>query len=136
MKEYKYQINGKPYAVTISSQSADGTIEVTVNGESYSVVREKEPIQEKKKIVVKPVPAAKSGESNELQDALCSPLPGTIVDINVEVGQEVKEGDTLVILEAMKMNNNLTAERDGKVKSILIEEGDVVKENTPLITFE
>ena len=88
-------------------------------------------------MVVK-APAAKpqGGEKDDLQDALRSPLPGTIVDIPAKVGQEVKEGDTLVVLEAMKMNNNLTAERNGKVKAILVEEGDAVKENTPLVTFE
>ncbi len=48
----------------------------------------------------------------------------------------MKEGDSLIILEAMKMDNNLTAEHDGKVKAILVEEGEVVKENTPLVTFE
>ena len=78
----------------------------------------------------------KTGEKNDLQDALRSPLPGTIVDIPVKVGLEVKEGDTLIVLEAMKMDNNLTAERDGKIKAILVNEGDAVKENTPLVTFE
>ena len=71
-----------------------------------------------------------------MQDALRSPLPGTIVEIVAKVGDEVKEGDSLVILEAMKMDNNLTAERDGKVKAILVTEGEAVKENTPLVTFE
>lgn len=136
MKEYKYQINGNAYAVTVGDQNAEGVIEVTVNGEAYSVVREKEPVVEKKKVVVKPAPVKKSDEGNDLQDALCSPLPGTVVGINAKVGQEVKEGDSLIILEAMKMDNNLTAERDGKVKAILVEEGEVVKENTPLVTFE
>ena len=78
----------------------------------------------------------KTGEKNDLQDALRSPLPGTIVDIPVKVGLEVKEGDTLIVLEAMKMDNNLTAERDVKIKAILVNEGDAVKENTPLVTFE
>lgn len=137
MKEYKYKINGNPYAVTVNETAADGTINVTVNGESYSVIREVEPVVEHKRVVVKPAPAKKSADkANELQDALCSPLPGTIVGINAKVGQEVKEGDSLIILEAMKMDNNLTAEHDGKVKAILVEEGEVVKENTPLVTFE
>ena len=137
MKEYKYKINGNPYAVTITETAADGTINVTVNGESYSVIREIEPVVEHKKVVVKPAPANKNdNKANDLQDALCSPLPGTIVGINAKVGQEVKEGDSLIILEAMKMDNNLTAEHDGKVKAILVEEGEVVKENTPLVTFE
>lgn len=137
MKEYKYKINGNPYAVTITETAADGTINVTVNGESYSVIREIEPVVEHKRVVVKPAPAKKNDyKANDLQDALCSPLPGTIVGINAKVGQEVKEGDSLIILEAMKMDNNLTAEHDGKVKAILVEEGEVVKENTPLVTFE
>ena len=71
-----------------------------------------------------------------MQDALRSPLPGTVIEIPAKTGMQVKEGDTLVVLEAMKMNNNLTAERDGIVKSILVGEGEAVKENTPLVTFE
>jgi biotin carboxyl carrier protein len=73
---------------------------------------------------------------DEMQDALRSPLPGTVIEILAKSGQQVKEGDTLIVLEAMKMNNNLTAEKDGVVKSILVAEGEAVKENTPLVTFE
>ena len=136
MKQYKYQINGKRYEVSVETPAADGTIAVTVNGETYSVVREPEPVVEKKKVVVKPVAAKPSAGGDEMQDALRSPLPGTVVEILAKTGQHVKEGDTLVVLEAMKMNNNLTAERDGVVKAILVEEGEAVKENTPLVTFE
>ena len=136
MKQYKYQINGKKYEVSVETPAADGTIAVTVNGETYSVVREPEPVVEKKKVVVKPVAAKPSASGDEMQDALRSPLPGTVVEILAKTGQHVKEGDTLVVLEAMKMNNNLTAERDGVVKAILVEEGEAVKENTPLVTFE
>ena len=95
-----------------------------------------EPKKEKKVVVKAPTVTPKSGEKDDLQDALRSPLPGTIVDIPITVGKEVKECDTLIVLEAMKMDNNLTAERDGKVKAILVNEGDAVKENTPLVTFE
>ena len=136
MKQYKYQINGNRYEVSVETPAADGTIAVTVNGETYSVVREPEPVVEKKKVVVKPVAAKPSAGGDEMQDALRSPLPGTVVEILAKTGQQVKEGDTLIVLEAMKMNNNLTAERDGVVKSILVEEGEAVKENTPLVTFE
>ena len=136
MKQYKYQINGKRYEVSVETPAADGTIAVTVNGEIYSVVREPEPVVEKKKVVVKPVAAKPSAGGDEMQDALRSPLPGTVVEILAKTGQQVKEGDTLIVLEAMKMNNNLTAERDGVVKAILVEEGEAVKENTPLVTFE
>lgn len=136
MKQYKYQINGNKYEVSVETPAADGTIAVTVNGETYSVVREPEPVVEKKKVVVKPVAAKASAGGDEMQDALRSPLPGTIIEIPAKIGQQVKEGETLIVLEAMKMNNNLTAERDGVVKSILVEEGEAVKENTPLVTFE
>lgn len=136
MKQYKYQINGNSYAVTIDSSANDGTINVNVNGENYVVVREQEPIIEKKRPVVKAPVVENSGNNDEMQDALRSPLPGTIVEIKVKVGDAVKEGDALVVLEAMKMDNNLTAEKDGVVKSILVQEGLPVKENTPLITFE
>ena len=136
MKQYKYQINGNRYEVSVETPAADGTIAVTVNGETYSVMREPEPVVEKKKVVVKPVAAKPTTGTDEMQDALRSPLPGTVVEILAKTGQQVKEGETLIVLEAMKMNNNLTAERDGIVKSILIEEGEAVKENTPLVTFE
>ena len=137
MKQYKYQINGNAYDVTVGTASQDGTITVNVNGEDYSVVRIPEPVVEKKRPVVKaPAAPAKAEGKDDLQDALRSPLPGTIVEIKVKAGDSVKEGDSLVVLEAMKMDNNLTAERDGVVKAILAEEGEAVKENTPLVTFE
>ena len=135
MKEYKYTISGKEYAVTVGERK-DGVTAVTVNGETYDVMLVPEPVKEKKVVVSAPAAKPQSGEKDDLQDALRSPLPGTIVDIPAKVGQDIKEGDTLVVLEAMKMNNNLTAERDGKVKAILVSEGEAVKENTPLVTFE
>lgn len=134
MKEYKYIINGNEYKVCVGERT-EGVTAVTVNGESYDVALVPEPVEEKKRPVVKPVVKAASNESDDLQDALVSPLPGTIVEIKAKVGDEVKEGDSLVVLEAMKMDNNLTAERDGVVKAILVEEGEAVKENTPLVTF-
>ena len=135
MKEYKYIINGREYAVCVGERK-DGVTSVTVNGEAYDVALVPEPKKEKKVVVRAPAPTPKSGEKDDLQDALRSPLPGTIVDIPATAGMEVREGDTLIVLEAMKMNNNLTAERDGKVKAILVTEGENVKENTPLVTFE
>lgn len=134
MKEYKYIINGKEFAVSVGERK-EGVTSVTVNGEAYEVSLVPEPVVEKKKVVA-PVAAPQSGEKDEMQDALRSPLPGTIVDVPAKVGDKVKEGDTLIVLEAMKMNNNLTAEKDGKIKAILVSEGMAVKENTPLVTFE
>ena len=124
------------YVANQSSAKTADALPLFLNGETYSVVREPEPVVEKKKVVVKPVAAKPAEGADEMQDALRSPLPGTVIEIPVKTGMQVKEGDTLVVLEAMKMNNNLTAERDGIVKSILVGEGEAVKENTPLVTFE
>ncbi|MEH6537522.1 MAG: acetyl-CoA carboxylase biotin carboxyl carrier protein subunit [Psychroserpens sp.] len=64
-----------------------------------------------------------------------APMPGLILEINVKVGQDVKENDTLLILEAMKMENVLTSPRAGVIKSISVEKGDAVDKNQLLIEF-
>ena len=134
MKEYKYNIAGKEYMVHVGERT-DNVTTVTVNGDTYNVEAIPEPVVEKKPVIA-PVVVKKTETKDDLQDALRSPLPGTIIEIVAKVGDEVKEGDTLVILEAMKMDNNLIAEKNGKVKAILVAEGETVKENTPLVTFE
>jgi biotin carboxyl carrier protein len=65
-----------------------------------------------------------------------APMPGLIIDINIKVGQEVKEFDALIILEAMKMENTLTSPRDGIIKSISVTNGETVNKNQLLIEFE
>lgn len=134
MKEYKYNIAGKEYIVHVGERT-DNVTTVTVNGDTYNVEAIPEPVVEKKPVIA-PVVVKKTETKDDLQDALRSPLPGTVIEIVAKVGDEVKEGDTLVILEAMKMDNNLIAEKNGKVKAILVAEGEAVKENTPLVTFE
>jgi biotin carboxyl carrier protein len=69
-------------------------------------------------------------------NAIKAPMPGLILDINVAVGQEVKENDSLLILEAMKMENVLTSPRDGVIKSVSVAKGDAVDKNQLLIEFE
>lgn len=136
--EFKYTINGKKYEVAVGTIDNDN-VEVTVNGETYNVELEPKP-QPKPRPVVK-APEAKVAQKTDsdgpnLQDALKAPLPGTIIDVLIKEGDEVKENQPLVILEAMKMNNNLVAERDGKVSKVFVEAGEAVMENTPLVAFE
>lgn len=144
MKEYKYTINGNKYEVTIANIE-DNIANVVVNGEEYKVEMEKEPEPLKKKVVVKPVaqqqaaaPAQNSESSARvnMNNAIKSPLPGVITEIKVAVGDEVKAGDTVVVLEAMKMANNLDAEKGGKVTAVLVKEGESVMEDTPLVVIE
>ena len=143
MKENKYTINGNKYNVTIAGIE-DNIANVVVNGEEYKVEMEKEPEPVKKKVVVKPVaapapaeaPASGNGTKVNVNNAVKSPLPGVIVEIKVKVGDEVKAGDTVVVLEAMKMANNLDTERSGKVTAVLVSEGESVMEDTPLVVIE
>ena len=65
-----------------------------------------------------------------------APMPGLILEINVSEGQEVKEDESLLILEAMKMENVLTSPRDGVIKSISVSKGETVDKNSLLIEFE
>ncbi|WP_337668399.1 biotin/lipoyl-containing protein, partial [Prevotella sp.] len=136
MKEYKYTINGNKYDVEIVD-IVENIATVTVNGENYSVEMEKEPEPEKKKVVIKsgaqaqPEAAASEGASAakvNANNALKAPLPGVIREINVAVGDEVAVGDTVVVLEAMKMANNLEAEKAGKVTAVLVQVGESVME--------
>lgn len=65
-----------------------------------------------------------------------APMPGLILEISTSIGQEIKENDPLLILEAMKMENVITSPRDGTIKSIFVKQGDAVEKNQLLIEFE
>ena len=142
MKEYKYKINGNEYTVCINDVN-DTTANVTVNGEEYKVEWEK-PKEEKPVVKVQPAatkpapaPAAAPAAAPAVKgNAIKTPLPGVIIDVKVNVGDTVKKGDTVVILEAMKMENNINADRDGKVGSIEVAKGDTVADGAALIVLE
>ena len=141
MKEYKYTIDGKEYKVAIGD-IVDNVADVTVNCEQYKVEMEPEKEPEKPKPVVRPAAPASAPASSESsprannQNAVKSPLPGVITEIMVSVGDEVSSGDTVVVLEAMKMANNLEAEKGGKVTAILVQPGQSVMDDDPLVVIE
>ena len=122
----------------------ENIVTVTVNGEEYKVEMEKEPEPEKKKPVLgKPAaPAAEGAEpatdkaAVNKNNAVKAPLPGVITDIKVAVGDEVQAGDTVVVLEAMKMANALQAEKAGKVTAICVKIGESVMEDDALVVIE
>ena len=143
MKEYKYTINGTKYEVAIGDIE-DCNVTVTVNGEEYKVEMEKPAEPEKKKPVLgKPAaatesaaePAADKAAVNK-NNAIKAPLPGVITEICVAVGDEVKAGDTVIVLEAMKMANALQAEKAGKVTAICVKVGESVMEDDALVVIE
>ena len=142
-KEYKYIINGNQYEVIIGD-IAENTATVTVNGEEYTVEMEPEPEEEKKVVVRKPV-AAESADNSEnsensaninTNNAIKAPLPGVITEICVNVGDEVNAGDTVVVLEATKMANNIEAEKAGKITAICVKPGQTVMEDDALVVIE
>ena len=137
MKEYKYTIDGKEYKVEIGD-IADNIANVTVNGEAFKVEMEPEPEPEKKKVVVQPAAAQPASDNNTTSaaNAVKAPLPGVITEIKVNVGDTVSAGDTVVILEAMKMANNIEAEKSGKVTAICVKQGESVMEDSPLVVIE
>lgn len=141
MKEFKYTIDGKEYQVTIGDIN-NNIAEVTVNGQNFQVELEQQAEPEKKKVVLgAPTQETSSEEVATPQNvntanAVKAPLPGTIININVAVGDTVKTGDTVCVLEAMKMANNIEAERDGKVTAVLVKQGQSVMEEEALIVIE
>ncbi|MBQ7818787.1 MAG: biotin/lipoyl-binding protein [Bacteroidales bacterium] len=146
MKEYKYKINGNPYNVTIGDIN-DNIAHVEVNGTSYTVELEKAPVVAPKPVVVRQAvaptkPAAQTTVVNKPAAApagksgVKSPLPGVILDIKVKVGDAVKKGQTIIILEAMKMENNINADKDGTITAISVNKGDSVLEGSVLVTIE
>lgn len=141
MKQFKYTIDGKEYTVNI--EGIEGNIaSLSVNGDTYRVELEQEAEPEKKKVVLGQPAAATSDEEAtpaanvNTANAIKAPLPGTITSINVAVGDEVNVGDTVVVLEAMKMQNNIEAEKSGKVTAICVKPGQAVLEEDALVVIE
>ena len=144
MKEYKYKINGNAYTVSVGDIE-DNIAQVEVNGVPYKVELEKKAAPVKlasaprpaaaprtatgEKVVAKPAVAAGPG-------AVKAPLPGVVMSIPVKVGDVVKAADTVLVLEAMKMENAIHAGRDGKITAISVAPGDSVLEGTVLLTIE
>lgn len=142
MKEYKYKINGNLYKVTVGDIE-ENNVRVEVNGTPYTVELEKKASPKIRPVVrtastspaTPPLavtrPTLVGGKSG-----LKSPLPGVILEIKVKEGDMVKRGQTLIILEAMKMENDIKADRDGKVTAIKVSKGESILEGTDLIIIE
>ena len=125
MKEYKYKINGNVYKVAIGDIE-DNIAHVEPVARPAATSAPAAPATP----VVKPA-AASTGKSG-----VKSPLPGVILDIKVNVGDTVKKGQVIIILEAMKMENNINADKDGKITAINVNNGDSVLEGTDLVIIE
>ena len=143
MKEYKYKINGNEYNVAVEELEGNKA-NVTVNGKSYQVELDRPAKPAVSKPVARPAAAAAaapvSAPAPKAAPAaggagIKAPLPGVILDIKVKVGDAVAKGQTVAILEAMKMENNINADREGTVVSINVEKGQSIAEGTDIITL-
>lgn len=115
MKKYLVNVNGTDYEICV---------EALKDGEDFA------PKAEANK------PEAPKAAAPQGGNAINAPMPGTILDVKVAKGQSVKAGDTLVILEAMKMENEIQAPADGKVASVLVSKGSTVASGDALVVLE
>jgi len=143
MKKFKFKINGNEYNTEIINIE-DNVVDIEVNGTPYQVQVEKEIKTTKTPKLVRPVavpstdihPASAKTASPSAPKGtgtIKSPLPGVILDIFVKEGDSVKMGQKLFVLEAMKMENNIEADKAGKVVSILKTKGDAIMEGDVLM---
>ena len=149
MNKYQYKVKGVDYEVEIAE--VEGNIaKVNVNGIPFELELQKpinaakhpsmntpkvqapQPAAAAAPVAAAPAaPAAPAGTGN----AIKAPLPGTVTEIKVQVGQQVNVGDTVVVLEAMKMANNIESDYAGQVTSIVVKQGDTVMEGAVLLTI-
>jgi len=139
MKKYKFTINDADYSVEIKSVE-DRTIELSVNGAPYTVLLDKEVKQTKTPTLLRSVavPSTDQGAAMKVDiktGNIKSPLPGTIIDIFVRAGDKVSIGQRVLLLEAMKMENNIDSDKAGTVTEIRVAKGDPVMEGDVLIVI-
>ena len=140
MKEFKFNIDGKEIKATVFPQE-DGKLAVTLNDTTYSVEVPELMKQAPRPVVnhaaapapvsTKPIAAAPVASN-----VVAAPLPGTITKVLVNEGDKVKKGDTLLTMEAMKMENSITAEADGIVRKVHVGVGASVNQGDALVDFE
>lgn len=150
MREYKLSISGKPYTVTVLSVN-DEEVVAEVNGVEHTVtineIKTLSPVATQASsetpvrgaaTPVQPVrsPVAAAPAVAVGDGLISSPIPGHILEICVSVGDKVLEGQKLLVLEAMKLENIITAHRSGVVKNILVRQGDAVTHGQGMIDIE
>mgnify|MGYP000134178105 CR=1 FL=1 len=136
MKEFKYKINGNEYAVKLNKLE-EKEAEVEVNGTTYQVELLTEKKEAPRPVVKRVTPAASTPRASAPSPAagIKAPLPGVILDVVVQVGDVVKRGQKVAVLEAMKMENNINSDREGKVLEVKVQKGDSILEGTDIVVI-
>lgn len=142
MKNFKFKINGTEYSVDINEVEGQ-EITLDVNGTPYKVTVDKELKQKQVVMTTRTAPRVVAAPGGEVQTSapaskgskVTTPLPGTILDVFVNVGDKVKAGQTVVLLEAMKMENNIEADVEGTVTEVKVRKGDSVLEGDVMVVI-
>lgn len=139
MKSFKYTINGNVYKVVINNIE-DMVADVEVNGTPFKVAMDK-PTKKQVVTIKRPAqtsvaPVTRPQQVSSGAAGLRSPLPGVILEILCKEGDSVKRGQKIMVLEAMKMENAINADRDGVIKEIKVNKGDSVLEGADLVIIE
>lgn len=149
MKKYNFTINGSDFDVELKNIDEKNVAEVVVNGTTYNVEIKTEVKMPKTPVIVRKDAEVKAGE-NSIRKAsspvdtgkrpsageVKSPLPGTIFKILVKEGDAVKVGDVLLVMESMKMENNILSEKAGVVSKIAVSLGQAILQNDTLVVIE
>lgn len=136
MKSYKFKINENGYSVNIKSHE-DNVINLEVNGTTYAVVMKQEIKKTKTPTLVR---AASKRPAEPLQvnpksskTKIVAPIPGVVMSIDVKIGDVIKVGDRMLVLEAMKMENNIVCEKAGTITALNISVGQQVLQDEVMI---
>ena len=139
MKNFKFKIQDNNYNVKILSHEGN-KIELEVNGTSYSVKMKEEIKKAKTPTLVR---AASKRPSEPLKvnpssskTKIVAPIPGVVLSLDVKVGDTIKVGDRLLVLEAMKMENNIVSEKAGTITAVKVSVGQQVLQNETMIELE
>ncbi len=139
MKSFQFTIDGRKYETTVN-EIEDNIAEVTVNGTVFHVAIDKKKTTPSIKPAAPKAAAAAPAAPRTAQPAgsvvVKSPLPGSIVKVVAAAGQPVKKGDLLLTMESMKMENQVTSEYEGTIKSVLVQPGQNVMQDDKLVEIE
>lgn len=137
--KYKVTLNGKVFVVKVHEGEAEvldeyevGMAAPAVKAAPAPAVKAEEPAAEaKEEKKEEPAKSAVQGSGNPVK----SPLPGSVVEIKVKVGDSVKVGDAILVIEAMKMENEILADTEGTITSIMVDRGQFVNNGDVLLTI-
>ena len=139
MKSFQFTIDGRKYETTVN-EIEDNIAEVTVNGTVFHVAIDKKKTTPSIKPAAPKAAAAAPAAPRTAQPAgrvvVKSPLPGSIVQVVAAAGQPIKKGDLLLTMESMKMENQVTSEYEGTIKSVLVQPGQNVMQDDKLVEIE